>query len=157
MTKPTSKPPAPRSVGQRRSGSSTRGSGLKGRTLRGGTRRHSRTERPRIAPVTLALGASPAGFLHKGNRFATVKHVLDPAVPTKSGKDLSIVQLQRLTLRRLKLDRHFVPFLMLGVQGSITRKRALEEVKALSYVGRHLIELDQSYLAATLRQHRGVK
>lgn len=96
----------------------------------------------------------PAGFLVKGKSFASLDHVLDPSVPTRSGMDLSIFELQKLTMRRFRSDPYFVPLCVLGVEGTITRNRALREVKALSPLGRHLISVDQAYIAATLAQRR---
>jgi hypothetical protein len=83
--------------------------------------------------------------------MATIEQVLDPLVPTKSGRDLSLSELQRLTLRRLRGDKHFIPMLMLGVEGVIDRKRALAEVQSLSFIGRHLLQIEQDYIAFEIK------
>ena len=110
----------------------------------------------RIADRQMSSGPGEilAGFHQKGRRFATVDHVLDPVIPTKMGCDLSVHELQRLTLRRITCDRNFVPFYMLGAGGPVTKQRALKEVKALTALGRHIMALDQEYVAAALRRRR---
>jgi hypothetical protein len=91
------------------------------------------------------------GFHRKGLRMASLEEVRDPAVPTKSLGELSHSELVRLVLARLRRDSHFVPMHIFGVQGVIDRKRAIREVKLLSAVGLHLIEIEKGLILIQLR------
>jgi hypothetical protein len=86
------------------------------------------------------------GFSIDGRRFASLKEVLDPKIPTRTLADLSEEELVRLAIRRLSGDKNFLRLRMLGVSGVITRSRALREIKAGTIVGRHLLEIEKHYM-----------
>ena len=87
-----------------------------------------------------------AGFTTDGQRFASLKEVRDPSIPTRTLADLTQEELVRLTVRRLSRDKDFLRLRMLGVPGVITRSRAIKEIKARTIVGRHLLEIEKHYI-----------
>jgi len=112
-----------------------------------------RTKTPRRHPTEAAAkthdGRSTpiyAGFSTDGRRFASLKEVRDPSIPTKTLADLTHEELVRLTVRRLNSDKDFLRLRMLGVSGVITRSRAIREIKAGTIVGRHLLEIEKHYI-----------
>jgi hypothetical protein len=86
-----------------------------------------------------------AGVHHKSGRVATIREVIASDIPTRTGKELSLDERARLATRRIKENDHFVSMRMLGVQGVIDKKRALEEIKKLSHIGLHLLEIDMRH------------
>jgi|HubBroStandDraft_4_1064222.scaffolds.fasta_scaffold1376739_1 hypothetical protein len=87
-----------------------------------------------------------AGFTTDGRRFASLKDVRDPSMPTRTLADLTHEELVRLTVRRLSSDKDFLRLRMLGVPGVITRSRAIKEIKAGTIVGRHLLEIEKHHI-----------
>ena len=92
------------------------------------------------------------GFHLDGSRLATFEEVLDPQVPTRSMGELSHSELVTLVLERLRRDKVYPALLMLGAKGVIDKKRALREIRKLSPIGVHLIEIEKEYLQLQLRR-----
>jgi hypothetical protein len=118
--------------------------GKRKRRGRGSATRRSKT----AARVTFA------GLLHDGSRLATIEEVLDPDVATRTWQDLSREETQQLCLRRIKDNDSFVSMRMLGTPDVIDKKRALAEIKKLSAIGLHLLEVDRRYVRLQLERHR---
>lgn len=89
--------------------------------------------------------ALPAGFQSGGRRYATLAEVMDPACPTMDGADLSEEQLARLTVTRIRRQKTFVLGLLGG--GTISKRRAIAEVRSGSMLGRFLIEVEARTIA----------
>lgn len=105
----------------------------------------------------IMVGSKPsspvyAGMLMRGSRLATIAQVRDPAVATLACEELSHSQLTKLVLARLRRDRDFIPLYVLGVAGVINKSRAIEEVKALSSIGLHLIGIEREIIRLQLRR-----
>jgi hypothetical protein len=94
-----------------------------------------------------------AGVLHDGSQLATIQEVLDPEVRTRTSKGLSMGEMQKLCLRRIKENDSFVPMRMLGTSDVIDKKRALSEIKALSPIGLHLLEIERRHMLLQLQHH----
>jgi hypothetical protein len=91
--------------------------------------------------------------VHSGSsQLATLEEVRDPGVPTRSLGELSHVELVTLVLERLRKDKAYPPLYMLGVSGVIDKRRAIREVKNLSPVGLHLIEIEKEYIQFQLNR-----
>jgi hypothetical protein len=86
-----------------------------------------------------------AGVHHKSGRVATIRQVIASDIPTRTGKELSLDERVRLATRRIRDNKRFVSMMMLGVEGVIDRKRALEEIKKRSHIGLHLLEIDRRH------------
>jgi len=104
--------------------------------------------RARKGTTSTKAGAAEAhGGFHKGkDKLATIAELLNPRVPTRFMGELSLAEQVRLISARLRRERHFVPLHVLGVEGIIDRKRALREIRALSRLGLHLLEIEKEYL-----------
>ncbi len=113
----------------------------------------SKPSASRAKRVRAAVKRVFAGVLHDGSRLATVQEVLDPQVPTRTSKDLSIGESQKLCLRRIKENESFVSMRMLGTSEVIDKKRALSEIKNLSPIGLHLLEIEHRYILLQLQHH----
>jgi len=94
-----------------------------------------------------------AGLLHDGSRLATVEEILDPDITTRTWQDLSSDETQQLCLRRIKDNNNFVSMRMLGTADVIDKKRALTEIKKLSPIGLHLLEVERRYIRHQLERH----
>jgi hypothetical protein len=101
------------------------------------SRRAPRRKRPRIPSRQLRL---PAGF-HPDGRPAPLRHVLDPARPTIDGEQLTDDQRRQLTALRISRQKGF----RIGVLGDgvVTKRRALQEVKAATPIGLALVDIEQ--------------
>jgi hypothetical protein len=91
-----------------------------------------------------------AGFLGVGNRLATLDEVRNPSIATRSLGHLSTYDLQKLVLRRLRTNKNFLPLRMLGVEGVVGKTRAMAEVRTLSHVGQHLMEIEKRLIRLQL-------
>jgi hypothetical protein len=88
----------------------------------------------------------PASFTFDGSRMASLREHIDPAVPTKNLIELSEDQLVDLTIRRLEMEPDDFKLAMMGV-GIVDKHRAVAEVKARSWIGRSLVEIEQILIA----------
>jgi len=86
----------------------------------------------------------PAGYLSHGKKMATLKEVADPETPTMNLSQLSDKQRLDLVAKRIALQPDF-KIAMLGA-GLIDKKRAIEEVKSGSPIGRNLAEIEMRVL-----------
>jgi hypothetical protein len=88
----------------------------------------------------------PASFITGDSRFATLREVLNPSIPTRSLGELTQHELMKLVVHRLRLDKKKFKIRMLGVPGIIDERKAIKEVRALSHIGLYLIDLEKRYL-----------
>lgn len=100
------------------------------------TRRHLRSKRP---PVY-------CGFHFDGSRLATLEEVRDPAVATRSIGELSHPELVTLILERLRREKTYPPLRMLGAEKVIDKRRVIQEIRKLSPIGLHLIDIEKEYV-----------
>jgi hypothetical protein len=105
----------------------------------------ARAQRGRSKVEKLQLDI-PASFLADGSRFATLREVIDPSVPTRPLDRLSQHELASLVVHRLENDDKEFMIRMLGVPGIIDKARAIGEVKALSHIGVHLIDIERRFI-----------
>jgi hypothetical protein len=117
--------------------------------------RHRKTAKRGKSTSSPESAARPtfAGLLHDGSRLATIEEVLDPDIGTRTWKELSSEEAQRLCLRRIKDNNNFISMRMLGTADVVDKKRALTEVKRLSPIGLHLIEIERRYIRLQLEHH----
>lgn len=109
--------------------------------------------RPRIQYEDRVL----AGVHHKTGRLATIREVLASDIPTRMSHDLSLNERVRLATRRIKENDRFVSMLMLGVSGVIDKRRALKEIKELSPVGLHLLDIDMRHARLQVEQSLAIR
>ena len=93
-----------------------------------------------------------AGVHHKSGRLATIREVLASDILTRIGRDLSLHERVRLATRRIRENKDFVPMMMLGISGLIDKRRALKEIKDLSPVGMHLLDIDMRHSRLQIEQ-----
>ena len=92
----------------------------------------------------------PAGFHSDGSKAATLREVLDPDVPTMQLTDLTLEQRAKLVAKRLELQPS-IELAMVGA-GMIDKKRAINEVKKKTQVGKLLIEIEHQMIANLIEQ-----
>ena len=86
----------------------------------------------------------PAGYLASGKKMATLEQVADPETPTMNLSQLSDKQRLALVAKRISLQPDF-KIAMLGA-GLIDKKRAIQEVKSGTAIGRNLAEIEERVL-----------
>lgn len=92
----------------------------------------------------------PAGFHSEGSKAATLREVLDPDVPTMQLTDLTLEQRAKLVAKRLELQPS-IELAMIGA-GMIDKRRAINEVKKKTQVGKLLIEIEHQMIANLIEQ-----
>jgi hypothetical protein len=92
----------------------------------------------------------PAGFHADGLKAATLREVLDPDVPTMQLTDLTLEQRAKLVAKRLELQPS-IELAMVGA-GMIDKRRAINEVKKKTQVGKLLIEIEHQMIANLIEQ-----
>jgi hypothetical protein len=90
----------------------------------------------------LELGL-PAGFTSDGARMATLREVLNPAVPTRSMLQLSQDRWLDVAARRVQL-RPADFSLVIPLHGKIGRERAVAEIRSRTRIGLHLAEIEKT-------------
>jgi hypothetical protein len=98
-----------------------------------------------------------AGVHHKSGRLATIRNVIASDIPTRTGVELSLDERVRLAMRRIEENNYFVSMRMLGVSGVIDKKRTLEEIKKLSPLGLHLLDIDMRHARLQIEQSLAVR
>jgi hypothetical protein len=111
-------------------------------------RRTKKAARPRVQ----SLDSVFAGVHHKSGRLATIEDVIASDVHTRMGRDLSLPERVRLATHRLRKNQHFVPMIMLGATGVIDKARALREIKRLTPIGLHLLDIDMRHSRLQIEQ-----
>ncbi len=95
-----------------------------------------------------------AGVLADGSRFASLREMADPDVPTKSLNELGAKELAAVVIARLERTAHRrMPLRMLGVQGAIDNDRAIREVRELTPVGLLVMEIEQRFIRFLMEAH----
>ncbi len=94
--------------------------------------------------------AMPAGFYSDDSSVATLREVVDPAVPTKQLSELTLEQRAELVAERLALQPS-LDLAMIGA-GMIDKQRAITEVKGKTRVGKVLIEIEHQMIKNLLEQ-----
>ncbi len=94
--------------------------------------------------------AMPAGFYADDSSVATLRDVVDPAVPTKHLSELTLEQRAELVAERLALQPS-LDLAMIGA-GLIDKERAITEVKGKTKVGKLLIEIEHQMIRNLLEQ-----
>lgn len=94
--------------------------------------------------------AMPAGFYSDDSGVATLRDVVDPAVPTKQLSELTLEQRAELVAERLALQPS-LELAMIGA-GMIDKERAITEVKGKTKVGKLLIEIEHQMIRNLLEQ-----
>jgi hypothetical protein len=94
--------------------------------------------------------AMPAGFYSDDSSVATLRDVVDPAVPTKQLSELTLEQRAELVAERLALQPS-LELAMIGA-GMIDKERAITEVKGKTKVGKLLIEIEHQMIRNLLEQ-----
>ncbi len=79
-----------------------------------------------------------------GKRIATLREVVDPETPTMNLSQLSDKQRLDLVAKRIEMQPDF-QIAMLGA-GLIDQKRAIQEVKSGTPIGRNLAEIEERLL-----------
>jgi hypothetical protein len=87
----------------------------------------------------------PAGFLAGSGRTAALKRVVDPNYRTTDVHELDDAQRCALTLKRIARQRTF-EFMTLDGQ-TVTKRRALGEVRKQTPLGRTLIDIEHRTIA----------
>ena len=105
----------------------------------------SKTRRKRTNTLLEKQREIPAGFHSDGSRAATLREVLDPDVPTIQLADLTLDQRAQLVAKRLELQPS-ISLAMVGA-GMIDKRRAINEVKKKTQVGKLLIEIEHQMIA----------
>ncbi len=80
-----------------------------------------------------------------GKRMATLREVVDPETPTMNLSQLSDKQRLDLVAKRIEMQPDF-QIAMLGA-GLIDQKRAIQEVKSGTPIGRNLAEIEERLLS----------
>jgi hypothetical protein len=83
----------------------------------------------------------PTSYCADGKGWATLREVVDPDVPTLTYSELSPEQRAELVAKRISEQPKF-QIAMLGA-GLIDQKRAMNEVRAQTAIGRALMEIEQ--------------
>jgi hypothetical protein len=91
----------------------------------------------------------PAGYTSNGKKMATLQEVVDPETPTMSLSQLSDKQRLALVAKRIQMQPDF-QIAMLGA-GLIDKKRALQEVKSGTPIGRNLAEIEERLLSHVIK------
>lgn len=86
----------------------------------------------------------PAGYRSDGKKMATLQEVVDPETPTMNLSQLSDDQRLALVSKRIEMQPDF-QIAMLGA-GLIDQKRAIQEVKSGTPIGRNLVEIEERLL-----------
>lgn len=86
----------------------------------------------------------PAGYTADGKKMATLRDVVDPDTPTMNLSQLTDKQRLDLVAKRIEMQSDF-QIAMVGA-GLIDQKRAIQEVKAGTRIGRNLAEIEQRLL-----------
>ncbi len=86
----------------------------------------------------------PAGYSADGKKMATLQEVVDPETPTMNLSQLSDKQRLALVAKRIEMQPDF-QIAMLGA-GLIDQKRAIQEVKSGTPIGRNLAEIEERLL-----------
>jgi hypothetical protein len=86
----------------------------------------------------------PAGYSANGKKLATLREVLDPETSTMNMSQLTDKQRLELVAKRIAMQPDF-KIAMLGA-GLIDKKRAIQEVKSGTRIGRNLVEIEQRLL-----------
>jgi hypothetical protein len=116
--------------------------------------RRSREESP--LKVGLAHEDLASGYARDGSRLASLREISDPKVPTKSLDELSSSELATLVHHRLQRTADSrLPIRMLGVAGQIDNARAMEEVRAMTHIGRALIDIEKRFIRFLLERNGG--
>ena len=113
------------------------------RTAEGTKRKRSTAKRARTK-LSRSQWKLPAGYSANGKEMATLKEVVDPESPTMNLSQLSDKQRLALVAKRIEMQPHF-EIAMLGA-GLIDKKRALQEVKNGTPIGRNLAEIEERLL-----------
>lgn len=121
---------------------------------KGFTRAEPKKDTPESVPFEDRIFA---GVHHKSGRLATIRKVIASDIPTRIGGELSLDERARLAIRRIKENDHFVSMRMLGVSGVIDKKRALQEIRKLSSLGLHLLDIDMRHARIQLEQSLAVR
>src|SRR3954468_12520008 len=106
------------------------------------TSTRTRAAGPRPTRVTIRARQMhlPAGFLADGRRPATLRQVVSPATPTLDGARLTDRQRDALAMMRIRRQKRFRMMALGG--GVIGKRRALEEIRQRSAIGRALVEIE---------------
>jgi hypothetical protein len=91
-----------------------------------------------------------AGYRVGGQKIATLREVLDPAVPTMSLPELTEEQRVQLVLERLRREPDDFRIGIIG-PGIIDKTRAIAEVESRSRIGRTIMEVEQNLLLRLTR------
>jgi len=94
----------------------------------------------------------PAGFCSDGKKMATLREVVDPDTPTMNLSQLSDKQRLALVAKRIEMQPDF-EIAMLGA-GLIDQKRAIQEVKNGTPIGRNLAEIEERLLNHVIQTAR---
>jgi len=86
----------------------------------------------------------PAGYMASGKKMANLREVVDPETPTMNLSQLSVKQRLDLVAKRIEMQPDF-QIAMLGA-GLIDQKRAIQEVKNGTPIGRNLAEIEERLL-----------
>ncbi len=92
----------------------------------------------------------PAGYKDDGTTLATLREIVDPAIPTLSLPDLPDEKRQDLVLQRLERRPTFNLNLIEG--GAVDKARALQEVKAQTPAGKVIQEIEQRVIQNMLEK-----
>jgi len=113
----------------------------------GGSARLPKRRRNRSQPKksTKSHGNQHAGYHIDGLKIATLREVLDPAVPTMSLAELTEEQRVNLVVSRLQKEPDNFRIGIIG-PGTIDKTRAIAEVQARSRIGRTIMEIEQNLL-----------
>jgi hypothetical protein len=96
--------------------------------------------RPRVV-VRAKQWRMPAGFLRGTDKPATLRQVVSPDTPTVDGENLTDEQRAKLTMLRIAKQRKYR---MMSIRhGVIDKKRAIEEIRQQTALGRALVEIEQ--------------
>ena len=113
------------------------------RTAKGTKRKQSATRRA-STKLSRPQWKLPAGYRANGKKMATLQEVVDPETPTMNLSQLSNKQRLALVAKRIEMQPDF-QIAMLGA-GLIDKKRALQEVKSGTPIGRNLAEIEERLL-----------
>jgi hypothetical protein len=93
----------------------------------------------------------PAGFTADGARMATLREILDPAVPTRSMLQLSEDHWFDLAAKRVQL-RPSGFSLQIPLHGRIGKDRAVAEIRGRTRMGLHFAEIEKTIVTQSLRR-----
>jgi hypothetical protein len=102
--------------------------------------------RPRVR-IPRAQWDLPAGIRRCTTKVATLREVMDPSVDTVAFHELSRGRQVELAIRRIRRQRRY-RLLMFVTGAAITKRRAIEALRARSPLGRALLAVEGRLLAS---------